>query len=54
VLRKVLDPAAYPLATRVGTAAGSAQRGAYDPEHAYRFGLQMILDGLAAQVGAAR
>src|SRR5215470_11690273 len=31
VLRKVLDPAAYPLASRVGTAAGTAQRGAYDP-----------------------
>jgi hypothetical protein len=54
VLRKVLDPVAYPLATRVGTAAGTAQRGAYDPEHAYRFGLQTILDGLAALIGADR
>jgi len=54
VLRTVLDPGAYPLAARVGTAAGTAQRGAYDPEHAYRFGLQMILDGLAALIGAGR
>ena len=53
VLRKVLDPAAYPLATRVGTASGAAQRGAYDAESAYRFGLQTILDGLAALIGAA-
>jgi AcrR family transcriptional regulator len=53
VLQAVLDPDAYPLATRVGTAVGTAQRGAYDPEHAYRFGLQMILDGLAALIGAA-
>lgn len=53
VLRKVLDPAAYPLATRVGTASGTAQRGAYDAERAYRFGLQTILAGLAALISAA-
>jgi hypothetical protein len=53
VLRAVLDPDSYPLATRVGTAAGTAQRGAYESEHAYRFGLQLILDGLAALIGAA-
>jgi len=53
VLATFLDPDTYPLATRVGTAVGTAQRGAYDPEHAYRFGLQMILDGLAALISPA-
>ena len=54
VLRKVLDPAAYPLAVRVGTAAGTAHRAAYDPRHAYDFGLQIILGGLAALIGSRR
>jgi AcrR family transcriptional regulator len=50
VLRQVLDPGAFPLATRVGTAAGTAHRAAYDPQHAYDFGLRTILDGLAALI----
>jgi AcrR family transcriptional regulator len=50
LLQKLLDPGAYPLATRVGTAAGTAHRGAYDPQHAYDFGLRTILDGLAALI----
>jgi AcrR family transcriptional regulator len=50
LLEQVLDPAAYPLAARVGTAAGTAHGAAYDPGHAYRFGLRVILDGLAAQL----
>ena len=50
LLEKVLDPASYPLAARVGTAAGTAHGAAYDPEHAWEFGLQVILDGLAAQL----
>jgi AcrR family transcriptional regulator len=54
LLQKVLDPRAYPLAVRVGTAAGTAHRAAYDPEHAYNFGLQTILDGLAALIGNPR
>ena len=51
LLQKVLDPAAYPLAARVGTAAGTAHRAAYSPQHAYDFGLQIMLDGLAALLG---
>ena len=31
LLSRVLDPGAYPLAARVGTAAGTAHRAAYDP-----------------------
>lgn len=51
LLERVLDPGAYPTAVRVGTAAGSAHRGTYDPQHAYDFGLRRILDGLAALIG---
>ncbi|SEC21039.1 transcriptional regulator, TetR family [Streptomyces sp. 2231.1] len=47
LLAKVFDPARFPLAARVGSAAGAAQQGVYSPEHAFTFGLQRILDGLA-------
>jgi len=50
LLERALDPRSYPLAVRVGTAAGTAHRAAYSPEHAYDFGLQTILDGLAALI----
>jgi hypothetical protein len=50
VLARVLDPAAFPTATRVGAAAGTAQRAAYDPERAYEFGLRRVLDGLGALI----
>lgn len=50
LLTQVLDKDAYPLAVRVGSAAGAAQASAYDPEHAYHFGLQRLLDGLAALI----
>lgn len=48
VLARYLDPGRFPLATRVGAAAGQAHGSAYDPDHAFRFGLQRVLDGLAA------
>ncbi|MFJ3925970.1 TetR/AcrR family transcriptional regulator [Streptomyces sp. NPDC090022] len=41
-LERTVDETRYPLATRVGTAAG-----AYDPELVWDFGLRCILDGLA-------
>jgi len=50
LLARVFDPARYPLATRVGSAAGAAHQGAYDAEHAYAFGLQCVLDGFAALI----
>lgn len=50
LLARVLDERTYPLASRVGTAAGAAHRGAHDPDHAYHFGLQRVLDGLAAVI----
>jgi AcrR family transcriptional regulator len=53
LLARILDETAYPLAARVGTAAGVAHGGAYSPDHAYRFGLARILDGLAALIDDA-
>lgn len=50
VLEGVLDPAAYPLASRVGQAAGETYGAAADPERAYTFGLQTILDGIEALI----
>ncbi len=50
LLAQILDPLAYPLATRIGTAAGVEYGSAHDPDHAYQFGLQLVLDGLAALV----
>jgi AcrR family transcriptional regulator len=50
LLARVLDERTYPLATRVGAAAGAAHRSAHDPAHAYRFGLRRVLDGLAALI----
>jgi hypothetical protein len=50
LLARVLEPEAYPTASRVGSAAGAAHGGAYPPEHAWAFGLARVLDGLAALV----
>lgn len=50
LLARVLDPAAYPRAARIGSAAGAAQGSAHDPGHAWTFGLARVLDGLAALV----
>jgi AcrR family transcriptional regulator len=52
LLARVLDPAAYPTASRVGSAAGAAHGAAFDPDHAFEFGLQRVLDGLAALIAA--
>jgi AcrR family transcriptional regulator len=48
LLARIVDERAHPLAARVGNAAGAAHGSAYDPDHAYRFGLDRVLDGLAA------
>ncbi|AEV81337.1 TetR family transcriptional regulator [Actinoplanes sp. SE50] len=49
-LQVVLDEHTYPTAARVGAAAGAALGAAYDPDHAYEFGLRRVLDGLAALI----
>ena len=38
-------PRALPARRRVGAAAGEAHGSAHDPEHAYAFGLERVLDG---------
>jgi AcrR family transcriptional regulator len=53
LLARVFDADAYPTAARVGAAAGAAHGSTYDPGHAYDFGLQRVLDGLAALIDAA-
>ena len=44
------DPAAYPTAVRVGAAAGAELGAAFDPGHAYAFGLERVLDGLGVLI----
>jgi hypothetical protein len=39
-------------AARVGVAAGKAYGAAFDPGHAFEFGLQRVLDGIEAFVRA--
>lgn len=46
LLEQVLDPDRYPTATRVGTAASNEYEGLWNPEHAFEFGLQRVLDGI--------
>lgn len=45
-----VDPDAFPLASRVGTAAGAAQDSAFDPDAAWAFGIDRLVDGLARLV----
>jgi len=51
-LARVFDPTTFPLAARVGTAAGEAHGAAYDPTHGFEFGLARLLDGVDAYVRA--
>ncbi|MFC9790224.1 TetR/AcrR family transcriptional regulator [Rhodococcus sp. NPDC127528] len=50
ILERLLDPAAYPVSDRVGSAAGREHQAASSPQHALRFGLDRILDGVDALV----
>ncbi|MFI6867913.1 TetR/AcrR family transcriptional regulator C-terminal domain-containing protein [Nocardia sp. NPDC050406] len=50
VLARVFDEARFPLGARVGAAAGQAHDSAYSAEHAYRFGLARVLDGLESLI----
>jgi alkylhydroperoxidase family enzyme len=52
LLAEVLDPARYPTAVRVGSAAGAEYGAAHDPARSFRFGLQRIIDGIDALVNA--
>jgi AcrR family transcriptional regulator len=50
LLERVYDPARFPVATRVGSAAGEEYNAAIDPDRAFEFGLARILDGVAALI----
>jgi AcrR family transcriptional regulator len=50
LLEKVYDPERYPVATRVGAAAGAEYNAPSDPVRAFDFGLTRLLDGIAAML----
>jgi AcrR family transcriptional regulator len=50
ILARIFDESRYPLAARVGTAAGAAYGGAHNPTHAFDFGLARVLDGLGVLI----
>ncbi len=50
LLEQVFDAAAYPTAARIGAVAGEALGAAYNPCHAYQFGLERVLDGLGVLI----
>lgn len=52
-LGEVMAGREYPLASRVGQAAGEAYQAASDPQRAFTFGLDRIIDGLLAHLGRA-
>lgn len=54
LLGGLLDPDRYPVAARVGSAAGQRHGAAYGPEHHFEFGLARILDGIEALISSAR
>ena len=51
-LDRVFDPARFPTVARVGPVAGAELQAAYAPEQSFRFGLERLLDGVAALVAA--
>lgn len=50
LLAKVFDADRFPVATRVGAAAGEEFQAAAAPERTFAFGLERLLDGVAALV----
>ncbi|WP_235022304.1 TetR/AcrR family transcriptional regulator C-terminal domain-containing protein [Amycolatopsis alkalitolerans] len=49
-LAKVFDAARFPVAARVGQAAGEEHQAAHRPEHEYAFGVERLIEGIAALV----
>ena len=52
ILEQIMDPTRYPIGARVGQAAGEEYGAASDPERAFRFGLDRVIDGIEAYVTA--
>lgn len=50
LLETVMSAQHFPVASRVGQAAGMAHQAVTDPEHALSFGLERILDGVEALI----
>lgn len=46
LLDRLLDPEHFPIAAKVGSAAGSAHGAASSAEHHFEFGLARVLDGI--------
>lgn len=53
VLRRVLDPTAYPFAVRIGAAAGAAHGSPWNSDRAWTFGIGLTLDGVANLIDTA-
>jgi AcrR family transcriptional regulator len=51
LLERMVDPRRFPLAARVGAAAGAAYRSAYPADHGFEFGLRRVLDGVETLLG---
>lgn len=49
-LQAVMTPEAFPVLQRVGAAGREADTGSHDPAAVFEFGLQRVLDGVAAFV----
>jgi AcrR family transcriptional regulator len=54
LLSKIFDESRFPTAARVGSAAGAEYGAAYSPAHAFEFGLQRVLDGIAVLINQRR
>ncbi|WP_067457436.1 TetR/AcrR family transcriptional regulator [Actinomadura macra] len=52
LLEQVIDPADYPIGSRVGTAAGQEYNSAVAPGRAFEFGLARILDGIESLIAS--
>lgn len=52
LLEKVFDAERYPTAARVGSVVGEEYNAPSDPDRAFEFGLQRVLDGIEAFIRA--
>ena len=52
LLEKVFDPERFPVAARVGAAAGAQYNAPADPARSFEFGLARVLDGIEAFIAA--
>lgn len=52
LMEKIIDPTLFPVGMRVGTSAGQEYQGASSPEHAFTFGIDRILAGIAELISS--